>query len=410
MKGTKGICLSIILTILISFFSGVTLAAPEDDPIVIKIAYPDAPVTKVGDYAIPFPTYSAMIAFKNSLEVRTSGKVKVELYPGGALGDHRSNLEQILAGNVHVAGPSDGPIAAFYKDIQVFSIPYLFSNSLQFYDVVDGPAAQEIFDDMAAKSGLRVLSVFENGGFRNFSNSKRPIKTADDMKGLKMRTMDIPAHMEMVKALGASPTPVAWTELYSGLQTGVVDGQENSALTTILGSLQEVQEYYTLDGHILGLAFLIIGEDFYQNLPDDIKAAVDASAVEATIAARGVNRIAESIAKQALIDSGVEVYAPTPEELETFKVAQKPVIEFLKKNVNPTYVDNIVAAANNAGTTEVSNLETSETPETVQSTPVQSSNVQSNEKTNNSPNLMYILLGIIGIIIVLYVVKRKSSN
>ena len=339
MKARK---LPFILGLLCAFISLAGSPLFAADKIVIKIGYPDAPITKVGQYSIPFPTYAAMLAFKNSVEKATSGKAVVEIYAGGALGDHRSILEQVLTGNVQMAGPSDGPIANFYKDIQVFSIPYLFQDALQFYSVVDSDFSKALFADMAKKTGFRVVSVFENGGFRNFSNNKRQVKTAADMKGLKMRTMDIPAHMEMMKALGASPTPVAWAELYSALQTGVVDGQENSALTTILGSLQEVQKYYTTDGHILGIAFLLIGEDFYQKLPADVKKAVDDASIEATLAARGINRIAESIARQALIDAKVDVYSPTAAELETFKIAQKPVIEYLKKNITPKYVDQIL--------------------------------------------------------------------
>ncbi len=337
MKGLKAIYLALFFFCLLA--AGPALASK----VTIKIGYPDATMTKVGDYALPFPTYAAMLTFKNAVEASTQGEVSVEIFAGGSLGDHRSNLEQILIGNIQMAGPSDGPIANFYRDIQVFSIPYLFADALDYYTLMDGKFMQGFFDDMAKKSGLRIISTFENGGFRNFSNSKRQVKTAADMKGLKIRTMEIPSHMEIVKALGGAPTPIAWTELYTSLQTGVVDGQENSPLTTMLGSIQEVQKYYTLDGHILGPAFLVIGEDFYQGLSKEHRKAVDEASVKATLAARGVVRVADSLALQALIDDpGIEVYKPTPAELDSFKVAQKPVVEYLKKNINKDYVEQIL--------------------------------------------------------------------
>ena len=103
---------------------------------------------------------------------------------------------------------------------------------------------------MRKKTGLRVIGTWDNGGFRSFTNSKRAVHNPEDMKGLRIRTMDIPAHMELVRSLGAKPTPISWKELYTALETGVVDGQENAMPTIIIGSLQEVQKYLILDGHV----------------------------------------------------------------------------------------------------------------------------------------------------------------
>jgi hypothetical protein len=164
------------------------------------------------------------------------------------------------------------------------------------------------------------------------------------MQNLKIRTMDIPVHMEIVKALGASPTPIAFLELYSALQTGVVDGQENSAVTILGASLNEVQDYVTLDGHLLGLAFLVVGEDWFQSLsPEDQEAALKAGR-EAAFAARGTVRYAESLAIKTLQDVGVQVYSPTPAEMETFKVAQKNAVAWLKQNIDADIVDELLAA------------------------------------------------------------------
>lgn len=198
---------------------------------------------------------------------------------------------------------------------------------------------------MAKVSGLRVLAIYDNGGFRSFSNNKKPIKTAADMKGLKIRTMTIPVHMEMVKALGASPTPIAWLELYNALQTGVVDGQENSAATILGGSLQEVQKYYTLDEHFLGSAMIVTSEKWLKSLPPDLQTAIIQAGKIAEYAARGTSRANDSLALEALQKAGVQIYYPTSAEIATFKAAsQQPVIDWLKKNINPSTVDTVLSA------------------------------------------------------------------
>jgi TRAP-type C4-dicarboxylate transport system substrate-binding protein len=204
---------------------------------------------------------------------------------------------------------------------------------------------QELFEDMAKKSGLRVLAIFDNGGFRSFSNNRKVVRTAQDMRGLKMRTMTIPVHMELVKSLGAAPTPIAWLELYNALQTGVVDGQENSASTILGGSLQEVQKYYTLDEHFLGSAMIVTSEKWLRSLPRDIQDGIIKAGKIAEYAARGTSRANDSLALEEVIKSGVQVYFPTPSEKKTFSdAAQMPVIEWLKKNIDPTIVDKVLAA------------------------------------------------------------------
>ena len=402
MKKTKLITM-VACILLILLIPVVTLTAAED-PIVIKIAFTDGAMTTIGDNRLPHPSYAAMLAFKNSVEKSSGGAISVELYPGGVLGDAKSNLEQILSGQLQGATPADGAVAPFYPDIQAFAIPYLFSDALQAYDLLDSPVAEAIFEDMAATSGLRVLASYDNGGFRNFSNSRRVVRSAADMDGLKIRTMDIPAHMEMVKTLGGAPTPVAFLELYSALQSGVVDGQENSAITTLSASLQEVQDYYTLDGHLLGIAYLVIGEDFFQSLSPALQTSVRRGGLEAEIAARGAVRAYESLALEALVKAGMNIYAPTKEELETFKVSQAPVIKFLKDSINPDNIDAVLAYIdsydNETGAAPVSMSNGASASQSVTKTSGQSGNT-----------LIYILIAVIALLVVYIIFKAvKKKN
>lgn len=388
------------------------------DPKVVKIAFTDPPTLNIGDMTIYHPSYAAMLAFKGSFEKYTSGRYVVELYPYGQLGDAASNLEQMLSGTLQGATPADGALAPFYKNIQVFSIPYLFDSALTAYDVLDGEFGQKLFEDMAKTSRLRVIASYDNGGYRNFTNSKKPIKTADDMKGLKIRTMDIPVHMEIVKALGASPTPIAFMELYSALQTKVVDGQENSAITMLGASLQEVQPYATLDGHLLGLAFLTISEDWFQSLSKEDQEACLKAGREASFAARGTVRYAESFAIDTLRAKGVEVYSPTAEEMETFKIAQAPAIKWLKDNIDANLVDELLALVESGkvGTgVPPAATKTAETAAPAQpgtsATPAPSSQAPSgnNQTTGSNNTVLYIVIGVVVVLIAAFALTRKKK-
>jgi tripartite ATP-independent transporter DctP family solute receptor len=320
------------------------------EPIIFKVGNGDPPSIKIGkDKKIELHGYSCMVGFKKSLEKLSKGRIKVEIYPYGRIGNNTSLIQQMLAGmseGAIGAVPGDGQLAPFYNDIQVLGIPYLFASKKQGYAVLDGKVGKQLFGDMAKKSGLRVLSAFANGGFRSFSNNKRPIKTADDMKGLKIRTMESPINMEMVKALGAAPTPIAYTEMYSAFQTGVVDGQENAAVTMIGSSLQEVQKYYTLDNHLLSISCFVTSERWLRSLPKDLQTAVIKAGVEAQKAGRRTVVRNEKIALDFLKKSGVNVYVPNAKELETFKKVQAPCIKWLKANLDdPKWIYKVLAAA-----------------------------------------------------------------
>lgn len=345
MKQTGKRMVSLLLGIVLMIALSTTAFAAEDGKIV-KLAFTDSPTLTIGDMSIYHPSYAAMLAFKGAFEKSTGGEYSVELYPNGVLGDAASTMEQMLTGTITGSTPGRNvALSGLRPRYPGVHHPLSVDNPTIAYDVLDGDFGRQLFEKIAAETGFRVVASYDNGGYRNFTNSKREIRTAADMEGLNIRVQDSPVYLEMVEALGASATPVAFLELYSALQTGVVDGQENSAVTTLGASLDEVQPYCTLDGHLLGLAFLVISDTWYQGLDADTQAKVDEAGREATIAARGTCRYAEALAVDTLTQKGVTVYSPTAEELETFKVAQQPVIDYLKQNLsNPSLVDELFAA------------------------------------------------------------------
>lgn len=283
--------------------------------------------------------------FSSVLETQTNGKYELQVFPNGQLGDLESLAEQNVRGSIQmVGGLNAGHLAAYAPIASVLELPYTFPSTAIAREVLDGPFGQSLSEKIAEKSGVRILSYLPSA-FRNFSSSTKLIKSPADMVGMKMRTQQVPIHVEMVKALGASPTPIAWAELYSALQTGVVDGQENAPYTMLMANLQEVQKYYTLDHHLINMPLITINEDYWQSLPDEDKKAFEIAAAEATFAMLGVIKAKESQDLAKIRAAGVEIYQPTAAEFQQFvDAAQKPVADLLAEQVGQEIIDELKAA------------------------------------------------------------------
>lgn len=293
----------------------------------------------------PYWTFTQV--FEQELNSLSAGEMSLQVFPNGQLGDLESLAEQNSRGMVEMtAALSAGHLASYFPPIQVLEQPYLFSSRSVAREVLNGPFGQKMADAAAEASGIRIVAYLPSA-FRNFSNSVRPIHSPEDMDGLKIRTQSIPIHLAMVSALGASPTPVPWSELYSALQTGVVDGQENAPYTMLLSNLQEVQNYYTLDHHLVNLSLITVNEDFYQSLDEQQQNILNSAAEAGAFAMLGVIRAAESQDMRTIEQAGVEIYTPTPAELEQFAEAtQQPVREVLLKEVDEKWFDELQEAIN----------------------------------------------------------------
>jgi len=294
--------------------------------------------------------HAAALAFKDYVEERSEGKITVDISPAGELGDTASLQEMTMTGEIEIAAAvTEGTVALAYPNIQVCAIPYLFDSIDIALEVFRGEFGQEMFEDMREQTGLRVISVWDNGGFRHFTNSVREVRTPEDMEGLRIRTMDIPAHMAIVENLGASPTPISWAELYTALETGVVDGQENAIPVVIIGSVYEVQDYMTLDGHVYSQTHTITNDEWFNNLPVLYQQIILDGGVRA-------ENVGEKYVR-AYRDHGLDylsqymdIYEPTPEEIELFREAtQETVLEFIKEEVDdPEWVDKVLEAVQDA--------------------------------------------------------------
>jgi C4-dicarboxylate-binding protein DctP len=330
---------SLVLLMCLTLAFSVNAAS---QPIVIKLSHGD---TADGSYG---SCDNGALTFKRQVETRSDGRLKVEIYPNCQLGSEREMFESVMMGTTQMTWCSTAPLAGWIPEISVLNIPYLFNSPVVAFKVLDGDFGKDFNKLLIEKTGLRFLS-YGHIGFRHFTNNVRPIKTPEDMKGLKIRTRENPAEMQIVKSLGGSPTPIAWGELYTSLQQGVVDGQENPTSMIQVAKLYEVQKYLTLDGHVFGVNPLSINEKFYQSLPDDLKFIVADSAKIATMAYRGLLEFGNGIDIQDLTAKGMKIYAPSPAEVAQFKEAtQGPVQEFLVKEIGNEWIDKLLGAIEQA--------------------------------------------------------------
>ena len=214
---------------------------------------------------------TGITTFADEVFKRTNGRYKIKFFPSAALGGEREMLEAVQLGTQDLVFTSSGPIGNFVAETRIFDIPFLFRDYDHARKVLDGPIGQDILAKFPAK-GLVAISWMENG-FRHMTNSKLPINGPEDVKGLKIRTMENKVHMEAFKAMGALPTPMAMPELFTSLQTGTVDGQENPIPVILSNKLYTVQKYLTLSGHVYSPAMLITSTDVWGKLSDADKVA-----------------------------------------------------------------------------------------------------------------------------------------
>jgi len=331
---------SLVLLMCLTFAFSVNAAS---QPIVIKVAHSDIADDSWGSVDRPIK------AFKQLVETRSDGRLKVEIYPNMQLGSEREMYESLMMGTIQMtAACASAPLSSWIPEVSILSLPYLFKSSVIATKVLDGDFGRDFNKLLIEKTGIRFLGHGYTG-YRNFTNNVRPIKTPEDMKGLKIRVMEDPAYVRLVKALGASPTPISWGEVYTSLHQGVVDGQENPNSVILIGKLYEVQKYLTLDGHTFNSNPISINEKFYQSLPDDLKYIVYDSLQLALKAFRGFVEFGDVTGVQDLISKGMTVYSPSQAELSQFKeVAQGPVIESLAKEIGNEWIDKLIGAIEQA--------------------------------------------------------------
>lgn len=258
--------------------------------------------------------------FKRILEEKSQGEIVVNIFPQGQLGSERDAIEGVRMGTLEMATvAAAGAMPSFVPQTAVLGIPYVLESRKQAYAVLDGEFGRMMSDLIGEKNMVNLC--FWEVGFRQFSNNTRPIRTAENMKGLKIRVQESKVWMEFIKTLGAIPTPVSFGELYSALQQKVVDGQENPIATIYSMKYYEVQKYMTLDGHTYEAAAVLINPKFLEGLSEEHRGMVVEAAEEARDSQRA--KLEELDAKwlDLIRQAGVEV-EENP-DLASFREATK---------------------------------------------------------------------------------------
>nr|WP_246110755.1 TRAP transporter substrate-binding protein [Thermosediminibacter litoriperuensis] len=223
-----------------------------------------------------YPTTIGDKEFARIVEEKTNGRIKIEVYAGGQLGDEKSVIEAVQMGGIDFARVNAQPLSDFAKPLRVLSLPYLFDNEEHLWKVLDGQIGEELLDTL--KEANMIGLAYYDSGARSFYNNKREVKTPADLKGLKIRVQQSELMVSLVEALGASATPMPYGEVYSALQTGVIDGAENNWPSYYSTSHYEVAKYYTLDNHTRTPEVVIASKALWDKLSDEDKKIIKEAA------------------------------------------------------------------------------------------------------------------------------------
>ena len=286
-----------------------------------------------------------MEKFKNALESASSGNITVELYPNSSMGSLAENMESMRIGDLEMAALNDSVIGALVPEYNLVGLPFLWTSLDAAHEALDGDFGDYLSQKLADQAGILNLG-WGDVGFRNITNSRKAISSPADMAGLKIRTMTNTLHVEYFTALGALPTPMSFSELFTALQQKTVDGQENPTALIYNNALHEAQSYMTVSEHVFTAINMNIAANFYNSLPEDYQAAI----AEASKNTMAYQRELITEQNQSLLSdieaANVEVTVLTPEQKAEFqKIAEDTVYKTAAAEYGQELID--MAAAHN---------------------------------------------------------------
>jgi C4-dicarboxylate-binding protein DctP len=314
--------------------------AAAQQPIIIKFSHVVTPDTPKGKGALKFQELAGKY---------TNGKVKIEVYPNSQLYKDKEELEALQLGAVQMLAPSlakFGPIGV--KEFEVFDLPFILPDKAALRRVTEGPFGKKLMTLLEPK-GIVGLAYWDNG-FKVMS-ANRPLHMPEDFRGLKMRIQSSKVLEAQMRALGATPQVMAFSEVYQALQTGVVDGTENTASNEYTQKMHEVQKYTVMSDHgYIGYA-VIANKKFWDGLPPDVRASLEKAMADATGYANSIAQTENDDALEAMKASGkTQVYALTPNEKAAWRKAVEPVYDEMASRVGKKTIDEFIKTANATGT------------------------------------------------------------
>jgi len=294
----------------------------------------DVTTLKIGhSLDVEHPVHKAMIFMAERLKEKSAGKVVLQIYPGEQLGSEREMIEQVQMGGLDMAKVSTSPLESFIPKFSVFSVPYLFRDSEHLWKVLEGPVGERLLQAGEGKN-LKGLCYYDAGS-RSFYTKPKAILTPTDLLGMKIRVQESATSMRMIKELGASPTPIAWGELYTSLQQGVVDGAENNPPSFYLSGHFEVCKHYSLDEHTMVPDIVLISMKTWNKLPKDTQKMVQEAANESVHRQKQLWKEMTEEALKTVQAQGVKVYYPE-------KTAFKQKVTQMHKSYKGTEVGELI--------------------------------------------------------------------
>ncbi|MFT2098335.1 TRAP transporter substrate-binding protein DctP [Marinomonas sp. 2405UD66-6] len=281
--------------------------------------------------------YDGLVVFKDFVEAHSNGEIAVDIFMGTQLcGNGVECLEALEDGAIDIYISTSGGASAMYPYVQVLDLPYVLRDDRIAEEVFTGDFTRELRKQILEDSDnvVRLMAIGNTGGWRNFANTKRTVKSPEDLEGLKIRTVVSDLPQELVRSLGASPTPIPWGDLFTSFQTGVVEGSKNG-ITDIMGMkfTDAGLKYVTLDGHAYMSALWYMNNDTFLDMPEELRRVVVdgfSALQQATFASPKRKSIA---AYEAFNKAGGDLYVPTPEEKAQFAKAAEPVYSWFKESI-----------------------------------------------------------------------------
>jgi TRAP-type transport system periplasmic protein len=309
---------------------------------LIGTAHAQAPtkLTLGHNAAIGNPKHEGSVKFAELVKQKSGGRIEVQVAPAAQLGDDVPILTSLRTGSVDFSANSQGAISSVVPEYAAFGMPFLFPNLPAAWKVLDGPVGQELAKASEAK-GLLVLGYWDNG-IRHISNSKRPIVTPADLKGIKIRTPPDPTTIDIMAALGADPQQIKFSELYVALQQGVVDAQENPLMNIYSSKLYEVQKYISLTSHKYEMTPFVMSKRSWDKMSEADRKIIREAANEATAFNRKLSQEADQKLEGELKAKGILINRP---DLAPFAKASQPVVDKWSTGPQGDFVKKVVAAA-----------------------------------------------------------------
>jgi tripartite ATP-independent transporter DctP family solute receptor len=277
--------------------------------------------------------------FGEILEQRSDGRITVNMFPNSQVGDDLQMMNALQSGTLEMTYPSTSPAASIVPELKLFDLPFLFPTAEDADEVLDGEIGQQMLDAFDG-SGIEALAFAENG-YRQLTNSERPVRTPEDVAGLRIRVMENPIQVSIWETLGANPTSMAFGEVFTALEQGVVDGQENPWSTILTSRFDEVQAYGSETRHVYTPFIIMIGEQFFEALSPEDQELIREAAVQARDYQRTISREYNDYAREQLAERGMEVAELTDDEVTQFQEAVQPVYDRWRDEIGAELVQRV---------------------------------------------------------------------